>query len=94
MYKCDDCGSTFTSPTPCTETDEFGTYGYGGCPTCKSPSVYYVTQCPVCKKYHSDDNTGDACDECYKTISRKLERLIESEFTPEQAEYITEHYRF
>lgn len=91
MFKCDACDTLFDTPVYLTVTDEFGEYTLGCCPSCKSDEVYRTVQCYVCKKYNANDNQGGICDKCLIDLQRKLERLIEDNFTVEQGEYINEY---
>lgn len=75
MFRCNDCGETFNTPSSLAEYSEY--FGATAvemrpcCPFCKSDDIEGVKQCAVC----GEISEYDICEECEKLISSERKIL-------------------
>ena len=92
MYKCNDCGWTFSEPYEYEERD----VGYHAdwCPECHSDDIVEVRECKYCEELtpvHLLTIDG-YCPDCVKRTARKL-NLFLNKCEPEEVQIFREQFQ-
>ena len=86
MFKCDECGSIFSSPKVWHEKHGFVSPPYetfSGCPCCCG-GFFEVKPCKICGEYDAMNENEVYCDNCKEKVSDKFTKLISDNFSNEE----------
>ncbi len=85
MYRCDNCGLLFDEPKKYIE--DTGEH-FSGCPSCYGDYTE-IYECKWCGEYTEDERC--ICERCISETIKKVNRILEEEFTSEEREIIEEY---
>jgi RecJ-like exonuclease len=94
LFICEDCGFVFQQPYNYREN--YGLFGspferLSVCPACGG-TFAEAKVCELCGGYFTDTEDTGVCPKCLSGLRRRVKRVLESDFSPQEAEILRELY--